>query len=461
VEYGKMSLIYAIIPFLNTLILFAFETAYFRFIQKKEYEADVYNTLSTSLLISTTLISGLTMIFNVSIAHFIGLNSHPEYITLGAWIIGLDALSALPFAKLRYENRPRKFAFIRISGILVNILAVYFFLSVCPAVIRKNPHSILRLFYNPGFGVGYVLIANIAQSFFQLLALWKQFSSIRLGINTRLWKEVMVYALPLTVAGFAGMINETFDRVMLEKWSPLKGDAATFEVGVYSACYKLSILITLFVQAFRMGAEPFFFRQSTEENAPKVYARVMKFFVITICLMFLAVALYLDIWKYFIRDEKMWSGLRVVPILLFANMFLGIYYNLSIWYRLSRNTTAGAYITLIGAGITLLVNFLFIPYFSYMACAWATFLCYGSMMAISYVMGQKVYPVPYAWKKLLAYMVIVAILYFIHHAITRIWQSTALSYTVATLFLLLFALFVYRVEKREFDNLFRFRRKTV
>ena len=170
----------------------------------------------------------------------------------------------------------------------------------------------------------------------------------------------MIYALPLTIAGFAGMINETFDRVMLQRWSPLKGDAATFEVGIYSACYKLSILITLFVQAFRMGAEPFFFKQSAEENAPKVYARVMKFFVLTICVMFLFVALYLDIWKIlFIRDEKMWEGLRVVPILLFANMFLGIYYNLSIWYRLSHKTTAGAYITLIGAGITLSREFYF------------------------------------------------------------------------------------------------------
>ncbi len=261
------------------------------------------------------------------------------------------------------------------------------------------------------------------------------------------------------IAGFAGMINETFDRVMLQRWSPLKGDAATFEVGVYSACYKLSILITLFVQAFRMGAEPFFFKQSGEENAPRVYARVMKFFVLTICFMFLLVALYLDVWKIiFIRDEKMWAGLRVVPILLFANMFLGIYYNLSIWYRISHKTTAGAYITLIGAGITLVVNFIFIPYFSYMACAWATFLCYGTMMVISYIWGQKSYPVPYAWKKLLAYMVIVVILYFIHHGITGIWNNTALNYTFATLFLFLFGLFVYRVERKEFDNLLKWRR---
>jgi O-antigen/teichoic acid export membrane protein len=458
VEYGKMSLIYALIPFLNTLILFAFETAYFRFIQRNEYKEDVYNTLTTSLLISTGCIVGLTIFFHVSIAHFIGLTDHPEYITLSAIIIGLDAISALPFAKLRNENRPKKFAAIRICGILINILVIYFFLTVCPRIIRNNPNSVLRLVFSVGFGVGYVLIANIAQSLFQLLALWKELATVRLKINAVLWKEVWIYALPLTIAGFAGMINETFDRVMLQRWSPLKGDAATFEVGVYSACYKLSILITLFVQAFRMGAEPFFFKQSTEPNAPKVYARVMKFFVITICGMFLIVSLYLDVWKYFIRDEKMWQGLKVVPILLLANMFLGIYINLSIWYRLSRKTTAGAYITLIGAAITISINFIFIPYFSYMACAWATFLCYGSMMVISYVQGQKSYPVPYAWKKLISYMVIVVILYFIHQAITRIWNSTALNYTSATLFLLLFGLFIYQVERKEFDGLLKIRR---
>jgi len=453
VEYGKMNLVYALIPFLNTLILFAFETAYFKFIHRKEYKEDVYDTLSTSLIISTTGIVGLTLLFHRSIAGFIGMAARPEYITLSAMIIGLDAMSALPFAKLRNENRPRKFAAIRISGILINIAVIYFFLSICPRTIRSNPNSVLRLVYNPSFAVGYILIANIAQSFFQLIALWKEISMVRLKINGPLWKEVLIYCLPLTIAGFAGIVNETFDRVMLQRWYPLKGDAATFQVGVYSACYKLSILISLFIQAFRMGAEPFFFRQATESNAQKIYARVMKFFVLTICFMFLVVALYLDLWKYFIQDERMWAGLKVVPILLLANMFLGIYINLSIWYRLSHKTTAGAYITLIGAAITLIVNYLFIPRYSYMACAWATFFCYGTMMVISYIWGQKEYPVPYAWKKLLAYIAMVVLLYLIHHAITRIIHSPVLSYIVATVFLALFGLFVIRVEKKEFETI--------
>lgn len=451
--YGEMSLVYSVIPFLNMLILFGFETAYFRFIQKKEYEKDVYDTLTSSLLISTALITLLILVFRRQIATFINIHDHPEYITISAFIIASDALSALPFAKLRHENRPRKFALVRISGILLNIGFAYFFLSVCPRLVKENPNSSLLLFYNPHFGVGYVLIANLIQCLFQVLALSGQLRQFRWTLNKKLWQEIMIYTLPLTIAGFGGMINEVFDRIMLARRLPLSESDAVFQVGIYSACYKLSILISLFVQAFRMGAEPFFFKQSLQQDAPRTYARVMKFFVITICLMFLFVALYLDIWKQFIRDPRMWEGLKVVPILLFANMFLGIYYNLSIWYKLSQKTMPGAYITLIGAAITLLINYLFIPRFGYMASAWATFFCYGSMMVISFIWGQRDYRIPYAWKKLVAYMVIAAMVYFIHHFITGIWHNRILSIGLATLLTAGYTLFIIRIEKREFQRI--------
>jgi len=452
-EYGKMSLVYALIPFLNVLVLFGLETAYFRYIQKKETEADVYDTLMVSMFGSTTLFTLLMIVFRHPLASFIHLGDRSDYITISAFIIAFDALSALPMAKLRHEGRPMKFAAIRISGILLNIALTYFFLSICPRLAKQHPNSIWLMVYSPGFGVGYVLIANMAQNLFQVLALSRELLQFRWKPNFRLWKEIMVYALPLTIAGFGGMINETFDRIMLARRLPLPPDQADYQVGIYSACYKLSILITLFVQAFRMGAEPFFFRQSVQEDAQRVYARVMKFFVITICLMFLFVALYLDVWKLLIKDEAMWAGLKIVPILLFANMFLGIYYNLSIWYRLSKRTISGAYITLIGAGITLIINFVFIPYFGYMASAWATFFCYGSMMVISYRWGQKVYRVPYAWKKLVAYMVIVALLYFLHRFLIGFWPNQAFSLGLATLLSGAYALFILRVERKEFRRL--------
>jgi O-antigen/teichoic acid export membrane protein len=452
--FGEMSLVYAAIPFLNTLFLFGVETAYFRYIQKDDYKNDIYSTLSISIFTSTFALCTLLVIFNTPFAHLISIQDHPEYVTLSAFIIAFDALSALPFAKLRHEGRPVKFAFVRVTGILINIGIIYFFLSVCPALLKKNANSPLLLIYNKDFGVGYILLANVIQSFYQLVILNKELFSFNWKFNFPMWKEVMLYAFPLAIAGFAGMINETFDRIMLGWWAPVQNiQAARFEVGTYSACYKLSILITLFIQAFRMGAEPFFFKQSVNEDAPKTYARVMKFFVITITVMFLVVALYLDIWKYFISNKTMWQGLVVVPILLFANMFLGIYYNLSIWYKLSQKTSAGAWITLIGAVITLVVNAAFIPRFSYVACAWATFLCYGGMMVVSYVWGQKVYRIPYATKKLCAYMIIVAILYLVHHSLTKLWPNNYFNFGLATVFTLGYLVFILRIERKEFSRL--------
>jgi O-antigen/teichoic acid export membrane protein len=452
--YGEMTLVYATIPFLNTVFLYGMETAYFRYVQKDEHKSQIYSTAFISILSTTILFSFLMVIFHKQLAEIISIKEHPEYIIISALIIAFDAFSALPFAKLRQENRPRKFAFIRITGILLNIAVVYFFLSLCPSLVKKNPNSVVLLIYNKNFGVGYILVANVVQSFFQLAVLHREFFRHKWNFNFVLWKEIMVYSLPLTIAGFAGVINETFDRIMLGWWYPSTSEAVIrSQVGIYGACYKLSILISLFIQAFRMGAEPFFFKQSVQQNAQKTYARVMKFFVITITLMFLVVALYLDVWKEFIRNEKMWVGLKVVPILLFANIFLGIYINLSIWYRLSRKTTPGAVITLIGAAITLVINYFFIPRYSYMACAWATFICYGSMMVISYFWGQKAYRIPYATKKLVAYLVIVALLYFLHHFIIGIWKNYWFSIGLATIFTTAYALFVARIERRDFQKL--------
>lgn len=453
-EYGEMSIVYAAISFVNIGVLFGLDYAYFRYIQKKETQKDLYSTLLISLIGSTALITTLIFLFRVPLAYALDIYDHPAYIVLSGLLIAFDALSALPFARLRNEGRPRKFAAIRISGILLNVALTYFFLSICPSLLKKHPNSIIGFIYRPDFGfVTYVLLANVLQNLFQLFLLSPLLKGFQWKFNVKLWQQVMIYALPLTVAGFGGMINETFDRIMLLKRLPQEHHYAFYQVGIYSGCYKLSLLITLFVQAFRMGAEPFFFRQSVENSAQRTYARVMKFFVILICGMFLFVTMYLDVFKYFIFDHTMWVGLKVVPILLFANMFLGIYYNLSIWYKLATNTMAGLYITLIGAGITLLVNYLFIPTFGYMASAWATFLCYGSMMVVSYVWGQRVYRVPYAWKKLTAYMVIVAVIYLVHYVLTGIWSNRVFSLTLGTVFIAAYALFVLRVERKEFQRL--------
>ncbi|MDQ3278571.1 MAG: oligosaccharide flippase family protein [Bacteroidota bacterium] len=452
--YGEMSIIYAAIPFLNILFTYGLETAYFRFSKTKETEADVYSTATLSLMGTTAVFTAILLLFKQPLATLLGVPNHPEFITLAAFIIAFDAMAALAFAKLRYEGKPRKFAAIRIAGILINIGLTVFFLSVCPALQKKNPDSFIGVWYNKDFGVGYILLANLLQSIFTLLFLSKEFFSFRFRFNAKLWKEIIVYSSPLILAGFAGMINETFDRIMLKWWAPAATEnAAKVQVAIYSACYKLSILITLSVQAFRMAAEPFFFSAAQGQQPQRIYARVMKFFVITVCFMFLAVVLFLDVWKHFITNPVYWQGLGVVPILLLANMFLGIYYNLSIWYKLSNKTIAGAWITLIGAAVTVAINAVFIPFFGYYACAWATFFCYGSMMVISFLWGQKAYRVPYAWKKLVAYIVICVLLYGFHSLFGLIGLNAWFNGAFGAALFFIFAWFIALVERKELQRL--------
>jgi O-antigen/teichoic acid export membrane protein len=453
-SYGEMSLVYAAIPFLNVVFTYGIETAYFRFSSKPEYKNEIYSTASISILVSTVILTTLLLLSGSFFSHLLRLDDHPEYITYSAVIIALDTLTTLPFARLRHEGRPQKFAAIRIASILVTIGLTYFFISVCPRLAAENPDGLIATYYIKNYGVGYVIIANLIASFVTLLLLSKEFLSFRFKFSAPIWKVMIIYSLPLMIAGFGGMINETFDRIMLGWWAPVQTiNDAKIQVAIYSGCYKLSILITLFIQAFRMGAEPFFFKQSEGQAPQRTYARVMKFFVITITVMFLVVALYLDIWKYFLRNKLYWTGLKVVPVLLLANMFLGIYYNLSIWYKLRHKTIAGAYITLIGAAITLVINFIFIPYFGYMACAWATFCCYGSMMVISYLWGQKAYHVPYPWKKLSAYIVIVVLIYLVHQAIVYFFRGTVVNLAVATLLFLLYLWFIMSIERKELIKL--------
>lgn len=458
-HYGDMSILYAAIPFLNVIFTYGIETAFFRFATKDEYKKDIYSTATISILGSTFFLTSLMILFRSSIAHLLRSDNNPEFITYSAIIIALDTLSTLPFAKLRLDQRPRKYALIRISTIILQIVIIYFLISVCPRIAAKNPYGFVATFYKRDYGVGYIIIANVCASLFALLLLSKEFFSFEFKFNKKVWISMIIYSLPLIIAGFGGMINETFDRIMLSWMAPVSNiEAAKDQVGIYSACYKLSILITLFIQAFRMGAEPFFFKQAEGQNPQKVYARVMKFFVITITVMFLVVAMYIDIWKYFLSTDPVklkiyWTGLKVVPILLLANMFLGIYYNLSIWYKLTHRTIAGAYITLIGAAITLVINFIFIPYFGYMACAWATFFCYGSMMVISFLWGQKEYRIPYAWKKLSAYIIIVVLLFFIHRGFVYFIKETAFNFISATVLLGMYIWFLMIVEQKELQRI--------
>ncbi|MCE3282600.1 MAG: polysaccharide biosynthesis protein [Chitinophagaceae bacterium] len=457
-DYGKIGLIYAAIPLLNILFTYGFETAYFRFASKQENQRTIYSTASLSLFFSTIILSLVLWMNQHWLGEATGLIDFPTVIQMAIIIIGLDALSTIPFARLRQQGRPKKFAFIKVMGVLINIFFTWFFISYCPAALQSDPESWVKYIYDPANSpVHYVVLANVLQSAFTLLFLWSELTEIELRFDSRLWKQMMLYSLPLVIAGMGGMVNETLDRLMLNWWLPGTEEYKHSQVGIYNACFKLSILITLFIQAFRMAAEPFFFKQAEGKDPQKVYARVMKFFVITVCIMFLSVSLFLPAWQYLIGPEYR-EGLGIVPMLLFANMFLGIYYNLSIWYKLGNKTIAGAYITIIGALVTMVINYAFIPTYGYLACAWAHFASYGVMMVVSYTWGQKEYRVPYAWKKLLAYLVIVALLFFVHLGIQKISNNIYVHLAASVALTLVFIFIAGSVEKKELRRLPFFRK---
>jgi O-antigen/teichoic acid export membrane protein len=453
-EYGKITTLFTIAAFLNIIYTYGLETSYFRF-SSLQPESKVYNTSSSSIIITTILLTVVLWFFVNDIAIFLELPDHPEYILWVIFIVAVDTLCVMPFAKLRYTGRPRKFAAIKILNIIINVALVIFFLVVCKNEYEKNSSNFLASLYDPKMGLGYVIIANLIASGVTLLLLAREFFQFSFRIDAGFWKEMMRYSWPLIIVGFGGMINETIDRIMLLKLYPGTTEQAFSQSGIYSANYKLAVLIVLFIQAFRMGAEPFFFKQSTSENAQRTYARVMKFFIIACCFCFLAVVLFLDIWKYFMgtRHPEYYTGLKVVPILMVAKIFLGAYYNLSVWYKLTNRNLTGAWITIGGAAITILFNWFFIPVWGYMACAIATVLCYGFMMVISYSLGQKHYRIPYAWKKLLAYIVICILLFGVHQAFLLLDLNVWINRGFGLVLIGLFALLILNVEKKEFQRL--------
>jgi O-antigen/teichoic acid export membrane protein len=447
--------IYAIIPFLYIIYTYGLETSYFKFSQT-ENKTKLYNTLLTSIIITTILLSAIFYSCNSAIANFVGLKQHPEYLKWTLFILALDTLSILPYAKLRQEERPRKYAFIRVFTVVINVVFTVFLLGICPKLYLQNPSNIWLIWYNPSIDIGYYIIANIISSALSLVLLYKEFLDFSFQFSLKIWKQVIKYSYPLIIVGFGGMINEMMSRVLFIKITPLSEAEAQRQLGIFGANYKLAILITIFIQVFKMGAEPFFFNQSSDKNAPKTYARVMKFFVIACCFMWLAIVLNLPLIKYFAYGKntlEYQQGLHIIPILAMGSVFLGIYYNLSVWYKLTNKTLTGAYITLIGAAITIVLNMALIPFFGYTGSAWATFICYAFMMVISYIQGQKNYPIPYVTKKLIAYLVIVVLLYFIQKSMLLLWNNLWFSSILGLVLLLIFTKFIFIVESKELKKI--------
>ncbi|HTN47778.1 MAG TPA: oligosaccharide flippase family protein [Flavipsychrobacter sp.] len=451
VDYGDVSMLYAAISFANIVFTYGLETGYFRFSTKEADKKTLFHTLFNSLLGSTVLLSLLVVLFRVPISEFVEQGGHPEYIVLCAFIIAFDTLSAIPFARLRQEGRPKKYAFVRITGIIVNIILTLFFIYYSPSYVQENPASAYTAWYKTQTNVSLLLLANLAQNIVTFLFLWKEWKDFSLKVDVALWKKVMRYSTPMLVIGLGGMVNETIDRLMLPKLLPVSEAAAKTAVGIYSANYKLAIFITLFIQGFRLGAEPFFFSQAKDKNAPQTYARVMKWFVITLCVAFLFTALYLDVWVRILGSSYR-SGVGVVPILLGANIALGIYYNLSVWYKVTDKMRMGIYITLIGAAITLSMNYFLIPVYGMYACAWATFSCYTAMMVISYILGQKYFTVPYDIRRIGGYLLLILLLFGVQRYVTTFSSSFAWNIATATFLMTIFLAAVFILEKTELQK---------
>ena len=410
-DFGVTTEFYAYTTFLNVMLTYGMETALFNFSAKNDRNPAVYRTAVFSLLL-TSILFLIGMIANAqSIADFLRYPNNANYVIWMSWIIGLDTLAAVPFARLREQQRPKRFAVLKTLNILINIIGNLFFIGLCKWAYDSDVPEWLEWaaqFYDPNIGIGYVFIANLIASALTIVLLLPEFKDGLGWPDLALWKRMMVYALPLLVAGLAGMVNETMSRILLKYLLPV--ESAMEALGVYGACYKMSILMTLFIQAFRYAAEPFFFSLYKQSDARDLYALVMRWFVIACSLIFLGVMENIAWVKYFV-GENYRSGLGVVPILLMANLCLGIFFNLSIWYKLTEQTRFGTYLTVWGSIVTLSLDFYSIPRWGFMGSAWATLICYGSMAVLSYILGQKFYRIPYDLKRMIAYPLIVVAIF--------------------------------------------------
>lgn len=468
-QYGIITEMYAYVAFLVVFLTYGMETSYFRFSTLKEESSSkkVYSTTLYSLFSTTTLFIIFASVFAQPIADWLKYPNHSEYIIWFAIIVGLDAISSIPLAKLRLENKAKKFAVVNLLNVAINIGLNLFFIGYCKLnyVGGADNGWLINTFYNDSIGVGYVFIANLISSVIKFIMLIPDMK-FNTGFDKQLFRRMLSYAFPMLFVGLAGIVNETLDRAMLKNMLSneyLKDGVASnmqqavemaqAQLGIYGANYKITIIITMFIQAFRFAAEPFFFSHDKEKGSKAIYSKVMTYFIIVVSFIFLLVTLYLDVFKHFTPNPAYWIGLKVVPILLLANIFLGVYYNQSIWYKLSHKTHYGAIISLVGAVITITLNFIFIPKYGYVASAWATFICYASMMLMSYFWGRKVYPIPYNLKKGGFYFVFALVLFFVKAPLDYTESSPIWVYGYHFVLLSVFLAVVLWLEKPNLKSL--------
>ncbi|WP_189361954.1 oligosaccharide flippase family protein [Algibacter mikhailovii] len=441
-DYGSVSIIYSYFVLFNIILAYGMETAFFRFYNKEDDKDTVIGTSVISLIFTSLAFFVSAIVFRNQISNIVDIKL--EYINLVIWILLFDALAIMPFAWLRANAQPIRYAVIKILNVIINLGLNLFFLIWLDNLALKSP--IFDAIYRPNFEINYILIANLIASAVTLLIMLPLYFKVNYIFSKQLWKKMMRYAFPVFIAGLAFSVNETFDRILLDKILP--EDIAETQIGMYSACYKLALFMTLFATAYRLGIEPYFFSHAKAENPQKNYAKILEFFVIFGALIMLGVIVFADVLKVIlIGDEGYWSAMWIVPILLLANFCLGIYHNLSVWYKITDRTKFGAYISVFGAVLTLILNLWLIPIMSYKGSAIATLAAYSSMMLLSFYFGRKYYPIPYNLKKIGLYMLL-----SITFSIVSFYQFRG-NYFIGVTMLIVFLSIVYFSEREEIRKL--------
>lgn len=399
--YGVITELYAYVAILLVILTYGMETGLFKFSNDHYKRETVYTTTLSAIITTSLIFAVLVIFFRNDISKAIGYSGNSEYVIWLGLTLSLDAIGAVVFAKLRIENKVRRFAIVKIVNVLVTVFFVFLFLEVLP-VIKQIADTEFYVSYLKDIEVGYVFIANLLASLVVLLLLIKDLKPFVIRFDQALLKKMLMYSFPLLIAGLAGIFNETIDRILLRKLTP-ENLNPLYQIGIYGANYRIAVLMTIFVQMFRYAAEPFFFNYANKNNSKEIYGNVLKYFTIFMMLIFLGVGLGLDIFKRFI-DVKYYEGLQIVPIVLMANVFVGILFNVNMWYKLSGQTIYGVYITGLGALITIVMNILFIPRYGYMACAWIHLIANFVMVVITYLVGQRFYPINYNIRRISIYM---------------------------------------------------------
>ncbi|MGL2962687.1 lipopolysaccharide biosynthesis protein [Flavobacterium sp. RSB2_4_14] len=436
-EFADVSIVFAWLVFFNVILSYGMETAFFRFYNTEDNKKKVISTSTVSIFWTSIAFLGLALLFRNTLSIWSGVKI--EYVTYTIWILVLDALAIIPFSRLRATKRPMVYAIIKIGSVVINVLLNLFFLLLLPILASANPDGFFNTIYFENFQVGYIFVANLIASLLTFVILSPDYLKINWKFDFKLWKRMISYAFPILIAGLAFAINEHFDKILLEKLHVSKAD-----IGAYSACYKVGMFMVLFRTAYTLGIEPFFFSHASNENAQQTYATITKYFVIFGSFICLFVIVFADLLKRFlVPTASYWEADKVIPLIVLANFFLGIYTNLSVWYKIIDRTKVGAYISIVGAIVTLALNFILIPKIGYYGSAIATISAYGSMMIISYQLGQKNYPIPYDMNKILSYLGLTIVFSAVSFYIPILREN----YLVKIVLLSLFLYFIYHNEK--------------